>query len=330
MKKILLLWYMQDDNFGDVLISRTIKDYFEPYDCVMEDHEVGDYWRNIVKHANECDFLLFAGGGIIERGVPNVIINWDKVAEELRIPYGVIGLGMGEFNHDGYSEKVRAWVDNAEFFFVRDQYTQEKMNDYSHSKKVIFSADCVFANKNLKADSNKAQGKIAINVRDLPYEDLTGALDWATVNTIIKKSNIEKLIMDSSDEMNNSCIFDAEENSRYLKMDKNAKTEYIIHNIAECRAIVAMRFHVVLVAARMGIPSVPIEYCPKVKYLSEQLGLQNLSVTIENLSDIPDKVNELMDHMEYYQKLIRENVIILEKKADEMFRYVTDIIFREN
>ena len=74
----------------------------------------------------------------------------------------------------------------------------------------------------------------------------------------------------------------------------------------------------------------PIEYCPKVKYLSEQLGLQNLSVTIENISDIPDKVKELMDHMEYYQKLIRENVIILEKKADEMFRYVTDIIFREN
>lgn len=330
MKKILLLWYMQDDNFGDVLISQTIKDYLEKYDCVVEDHEVGDYWENIVKHANECDFLLFAGGGIIERGVPNVLINWDKVAEELQIPYGVVGLGIGEFNHDKYSEQFKIWVDNSKFFFVRDSHTQEKMNGYSHSQKVVFSADCVFANKSLEADSHCISEKIAINVRDLPYEDLTGVLDWATVNTIIKKPNIEKLIMDSSDEMNNSCIFDAEENSQYLKMDKNAKTEYIIQNIAECRAIVAMRFHVVLVAARMGIPSVPIEYCPKVKYLSEQLGLQNLSVTIENLSDIPDKVKELMDHMEYYQKLIRENVIILEKKADEMFRYVTDIIFREN
>ena len=49
---------MQDDNFGDVLISQTIKDYLEKYDCVVEDHEVGDYWENIVKHANECDFLL--------------------------------------------------------------------------------------------------------------------------------------------------------------------------------------------------------------------------------------------------------------------------------
>lgn len=327
MKKILLLWYMQDDNFGDVLISRTIKDYFKPYDCVIEDHEVGDYWRNIVKHANECDFLLFAGGGIIERGVPNSIINWDKVVEELRISYGVIGLGIGEFNHDSYSEKFRSWVDNSSFFFVRDKYTQEKMNDYSCSKKVIFSADCVFANKNLKEDSNRIQERIAINVRDLPYEDLTGKLNWIIVNTIIKKLNIKKIIMDSSNEMNNGCIFDVEENSKYLTMDKNEKMEYIIQNIGECRTIVAMRFHVVLVAAKLGIPTIPIEYCPKVKYLSQQLGLQQLSVTIDNLAEIPNKFNELMDNMEYYQKNILENVKMLQQKANKMFEYIMSIIF---
>ena len=66
VKKILLLWYMGGDNFGDVLLAHTVSSILQQNGFEVDFHEVGDDGREIFKHANQCDFMLFAGGGIIE------------------------------------------------------------------------------------------------------------------------------------------------------------------------------------------------------------------------------------------------------------------------
>ena len=123
MKKVLLLWYTINNNFGDVLIYETVKDTLETSGLEVSYIDVGNPCKDIFYEANKHDFLLFAGGGIIERYVPNVIRYFQEDFDELTVPYGVIGLSIGGFDYTKYKDQIGFWVRNAEFFYTRDEYS---------------------------------------------------------------------------------------------------------------------------------------------------------------------------------------------------------------
>lgn len=321
IKKILLLWYMKDDNFGDLLISETVRLFLEDQGYLVEDHEVGEPKENIINHANQCDMMLFAGGGIIERYMPEVIREFDYVYQNIRIPYGVMGIGIGKFDYSSYNKQIETWIRKSMFFYVRDDYTRNELNSIAKNNKVVFSADCVFGNKYIKSMKKYYGENVGLNIRDLPYKDITGDFDWNNIKHLIKKIECNDLIMDSSKEIINAfCINNAElKYMQYTKLLPYEKTRFIIQQIEECQYVVAMRFHVILVAAMLGIPCVPIKYCPKVEFLSEQLGIDDVSVDISQFDQIDVKVRELCNHRENYVKKINQNVETLEEKTNKMF-----------
>lgn len=327
INKILLVWYMENDNFGDVLIydtvsSRLLKDGYN-----VESHAVGDSFLRITEHANQCDFMLFAGGGIIERYIPEIIRKFEKVSGILKVPYGIIGLGMGNFDYSEYSSEIKAWVDQAMFFYVRDEATKNQLDMISKSSKVIFSADCVFANTSIDRYIQTTQGITreghGVNLRDLPYKDITKDFDWEAVNFILKQVNCDIVIPDSSEDA--SKIFIECENKclrKFTNLLPIEKVQVTVNEINKCAWIVAMRFHVVLVAALMGIPTIPIMYCPKVRYLAEQLGITELALEIDEYRNIPQKVDMLCGRREEYLINIKKNVNVMKEKAEAMFEEI--------
>lgn len=325
MKKILLLWYMEGDNFGDTLISETVKEQLASDEIVFVDHEVGDDWRKIVQCANKCDFLIFAGGGIIERYIPAVIRNWDKVLESLQVPYGVVGLGVGEFNYSEYAISLMKWVDNSTFFYVRDQHSKVVLDKYALSQNVKYSADCVFANMKIKIWKKQPNGP-SMNVRDLPYPDLSGELDWTVINEIIRDFNIKTTIMDSSNEYTKSINYNEFQEREYSSLAKIEKVNNIIDDICASEWILAMRFHVILVAARLEILTIPVKYCPKVKFLAEQLGLESISVNDKELHKISGKITEMLCNRQWYENELKRNVAALEGRALDMFSEVKIVL----
>lgn len=167
MKKVLLLWYQEGDNFGDILLYRTTRDFLSDLDIMVVSCEVGSPCIDVFEKANKTDFLLFAGGGIIE-GIPSVIKYFEEDYKLLKVPYGVIGLGVSCFDYTNYSQQLRFWIENAKFFYVRDDYSANRLMKYTKLNNIKSSADCVFWNKELVKYGNALGGEIGINLRDIP------------------------------------------------------------------------------------------------------------------------------------------------------------------
>lgn len=324
IRKILLAWYMEGENFGDTLIYQTVSSRLEEKGFEVDSHEVGDDGRKIFEHANQCDFLLFAGGGIIERYVPPVIKYFKVNKPLLEVPYGIIGFGMGTFDYQQYEEAISCWVNSAEFFYVRDEATKFQLDEISQTNKVVYSADCVFGNKKIQQMCNKSENMYGVNIRNLPYKDLTGDWNWDRLNQVLQFVGCNFLISDSSNEAEflKLKIENFDEIDKYRELKQEEKIELIINEIMQCKWIVAMRFHVVLVAAMLGIVTVPIKYCPKVKYLSEQLGLEELAVEVDEYEQISDKVKLLTENQQLYRIIVNENIDKMKKRADAMFEEV--------
>ena len=125
-KSALILWYTIDLNYGDYLIFQTVKGYLKDWGFEVEGIDVGLPYREIAKIARKYDILWFAGGGIIERGIPDIIINFKKFHKKARkIKYGVTGLSIGNFNYSNEIKAIQYWVANASFFlFTRFVYSK--------------------------------------------------------------------------------------------------------------------------------------------------------------------------------------------------------------
>lgn len=319
--KVLLLWYTKGDNFGDILIYQTVRDCLLDADFEVSYHEVGDKCSNIIKEANMYDFLLFAGGGIIERYVPDVIRKFEIESRNLTIPYGVIGLSIGEFDYSEYKNAISYWVNNAIFFYVRDEYSQKYLNDISGGEKVKLSTDVVFFNKALKQLNLTLGMGHGINLRDIPYPDIMEQFDWNDMKIIVREIGCDVAIPDSHEEIKKLDMrFKNDDRiALYYEMSSEKKVKEILKQIYECEWIVAMRFHVVLVSALLGIIPIPIAYCPKVKRLAIQLGLENLTLEINEYKNLYEKVKYIEENKESIKESMNNRVSILQAKVEEMF-----------
>lgn len=315
-QRALLLWYTVGENFGDYYIFQTVSSYLRTWGYDVQGIDVGLPWADIAKKAKNYDLLWFAGGGIIERGIPDVIRNFKKFHKRAkRIKYGVTGLSIGEFDYSMFSDSIAYWVYNAQFFYTRDDYSAKKLNRLADSDKVIPSADVVFACKFDKT-CLKSSGFVGVNLRNLPYIDLSGELDWEKWNQAISE-NVNAIGIPDQYDFSDKVSFD---------VDKCYSPEKALAVILKSDFVIAMRFHVILVAARFGKVSIPICYCPKVERLVEQLGLSDLKLDVYDYELLPQMVCKVVQERDKYEKIIETNVNKLEKCVNEMFDNIKEIL----
>ncbi|MBE5843390.1 MAG: polysaccharide pyruvyl transferase family protein [Butyrivibrio sp.] len=330
-RNVLMLWYQEGDNFGDVLIANTTREYLKEHGINSIDYEVGRPCCEVIEEANKCDFLLFAGGGIIEKYIPNVIRHFKADYHMLKVRYGVIGFGMADYDYSDYHEQIEFWVRHADFFYVRDSYTKSQLDSIVGMDKVIYSADDVFANKHLANYCSFIQtttSVIGINIRNMPYRDITGEIDSESIKEVCDKCHVSLWIPDSY-QNKIECIFQNSESNSAISTDNcniDEKSKLIIDAICRCNYVIAMRYHVILVAARLGKIPLPIIYSPKVRTLSEQLGINELAVEYNAIHDIPSKMKIAKENSEFYLRRIKNNVERLEDRAVGMYKQITDYL----
>ncbi|MCI8985490.1 MAG: polysaccharide pyruvyl transferase family protein [Lachnospiraceae bacterium] len=315
LKKALVLWYSMNLNYGDYLIFQTVKKHLELWGFSVEAMDVGLSYRAIAKNARACDVLWFAGGGIIERGIPDIIENFpDFHKRSKRIIYGVTGLSIGAFDYSEYREEIAYWIRNADFFYSRDSFTTLELNRISESDKVIDGVDVVFANDSFKRCSVKDDGRVGINLRELPYTDLSGEFRYIDWECSFKKT-FSKCMVGIPDQ--HDCL---------KKMDIQFDTDYqpdsVTKLLQSVSFTVSMRFHVILVAAVMGKVSIPIVYCPKVSRLAEQLGIDELILGIHDYKKLGKIVARYLANENKYKTIMSNNVEELQQRARMMFQEV--------
>lgn len=314
-KRVLVLWYPVDENLGDYYLYKTVCTYASEWGFQVTGMDVGLPYEVIAKEAKKHDWLWFAGGGIIERDIPNVIRNFAEFHKKSKnIKYGVTGLSIGAFDYSDETEAISYWVKNASFFYARDKFSADELNRLGNSTKVETSVDVVFASKEIKSFNAGEKKCVGINFRTMPYPDLTGEMDWKVWETYILDCIKDEIVgipdqIDVSDKL----IF---------PYPKKYTPSNAVEVISTIKYGVAMRYHVILISARLGIVCIPIDYCPKVARLAEQLGLSELCVHAGEPQKLYEAVELYQKDEDGYRRRVKENVEAMEKKASEMFNVV--------
>lgn len=317
--KALVLWYSVDLNFGDYLIFQTVRKHLESWGFQVESMDVGLPCKIIKKKAKQCNVLWFAGGGIIERGVPDIIQKFpDFYRKSNQIMYGVTGLSVGEFDYSDHKNAITYWVRNSAFFYARDSYTVAKLNKMSESNKVIDGVDVVFANTDFDKCSVKDNQNVGINLRDLPYPDLSGEFQYAAWEQMFKRLFSHNMI-GIPDQFNCLCKLN-------IPFDMEYQPDKVTKLLQRVSFTVSMRFHVILVAAIMNKVSIPIAYCPKVARLAEQLGIDTLTLGVHDYAKLEQVVDQYLKNENKYKTIIADNVQVLQKKAIKMFEEIEHIL----
>lgn len=313
-KRVLLLWHTINENFGDVLIYYTVKDFLEKKGCICSYMDVGKPCIEVIREANTYDFLLFAGGGIIERYVPNVIRYFDEDFKELKVPYGIIGLSVGNFDYSEYSKSIGCWIQNASFFYTRDEYSAKKLNQIVKTNKVVSGVDVVWSNKKINCRINKGLENIGINVRNIPYLDMVPDFNWRMINDSVYNNDVSIQIPDES-----QIIIEGLKQYTY-------SVDEVIRQIARCKYLIAMRYHVVLAAAMMGIPTIPIVYCNKVRELSMQLNLSEYEVDLLQLEKLDFNMDKMKKNYDIVKNSIIEKTKEMKKCSLSILENIADVI----
>lgn len=321
-KRVLVLWYTVDNNLGDYYIYTTVTSFLRQWGFEYVSMEVGSPYECIAQAAKRCDFVWFAGGGIIERGIPNIILNIEKYLQcSRRVKYGITGLSIGEFDYSKAADSLSSWVRNSEFFYTRDAYSANELNRISNSTKVKACVDVVFA-LDVESIVEKIDNsfELGINFRELPYVDLSGEFQWERWNEEI--SRINKTIAGIPDQ------HDCSDKVGY-KLEKDYTPEKALNIIGQCEDVLAMRYHVLLLAARLGKIPIPIAYCPKVTRLAEQLGITGLTLGVHDYDKLAGIIRLADDNKIDYDKIIKDSVRQCECEAQTMFNNIEEYMLRE-
>ena len=303
---VLIVVCLFENNFGDILIYETINKKLRDAGFKTEIVEVSQplCQSKLIERANNCDFLYFAGGGIIERWAPEIITHFDSLHKDIRVPYGVMGLGTGVFDYGKFSNSLKLFSENASFFYTRDKESIETFREAGAHKLPVAGVDVVFANDNLTKLKRTGNG-ITASFRNVPYTDVTGDLNWSMWTDALRKIGVQSLIRDCHDAQ------------KKLRIPINNGD--ILEQISASDIIVAMRFHMIVAASMIGVLTIPINYCPKIKRLARQLGIENYCLELND----HDKLKPTLRHLKSNEKTVRKDI---ETKVIELKSRTNEII----
>lgn len=291
--KVCLASFLRGNNYGDVLIYETVKNRLEASRIETIHYEVSTPIN--LSLINSADFLLFPGGGLIEQSAPDIIRFFDFYRDKINIPYGVIGLGAGgQFDYSSFAVSLQEFVNNSEFFYVRDYETKQILEFYGAKKdKIQKTCDVVWACPMPEKKEKKYNG---IFLRDIPYNAISQDVARGMLKAIDK--NISGVNVPDA----------------FQSIDKF---------LPECKIVIAMRYHVILMALKHGAFPIAINYCPKVRRLMKQVFLEEYCIEPWEYWKLERKIRD----MRIIQPCDHEDVIVvLEEEAKDMLNTITERI----
>jgi len=303
--KVLLVVCLYENNFGDILIYKTIDKKLRNNGFDTEIVEISKSLNEskLIERANNSKFLYFVGGGIIERWAPEIIRYFDVLHKHLLVPYGVIGLSTGNFVYQDMYVSLKAFADKAMFFYTRDEDSILTFQKAGASKLPTAGVDVVFANADIAA-FNRYGNAISANFRNVPYPDVTGDIEWQKWSNALRNIGVQFLIRDCSD------------TQQSLEIPINSDDE--LSAIRKSAFVVSMRFHVILVAALTGVLPVPINYCPKVRRLAKQLGIEEYCLELHDHHKLESIFTRLKSNENIVRKNLGTRISELRMKANEI------------
>ncbi len=304
-----------------------------------------------VKTLANADLIIYSPGG----AVISDNFWWSKnleylvpflCAEKYRIPLVVAASSMGPFNTDidkEYAVYRTNLLKNADVLIVRENKSAEYLSQIGVKNNVSVTVDTAFLD-NLQYINPHIMKKVDNDLNDFlsEYSRVIGmtVTDFAwhvkygkvlELNIFLRSSICEFIkyleqrnigivfipqLFGNQDDMPIINSYAVEYRNTYI-LSQNYDTYTQQYAISKLYAIIGMRYHSNIFAAKMGIPFIAISYEDKMKSFMERWGYENYMIEVDdfNANIVTEKFLMLEQTYNTYKKSLEKNRNVWRKLA---------------
>lgn len=314
-----------------------------------------DALRRTVRAVKKADFLIYApGGAVICRR-----FWWRKQLEYLlpflcakifRIPMVVAAPSIGPFDHSIYKKTVvRCLLKVPKMICVREDISKAYLAELGIRKHVVTTADMAFYNREVLKENDKVLGKqnglesffhtyekvIGLTISDFSWH-VKYSSDAGLSNKIehIMKGFIGRMKTEGIGVILIPQLFGNQNDKRYLGRFQDSNTFLLSDDldayfqqclISRLYAVVGMRYHSNIFAAKAGVPFLAIAYEEKMQgFMEMHRGLEQYLILLEDLSleSLWEKWKNLENNYGRYQKDLKVYKKKWQKQAEKTLHLI--------
>lgn len=301
----------------------------------MKDFEVSSvYWLNvfsIIRVMKNAKLLIMGGGNLMQDSTSRRTIVYYlgiiKAAKRYGAKIMLYANGIGPLNYEKNINAVKYHLNNSvDYITLREEYSYNKLKELNVTETPVeVTADAAFllpiqdkipAGLGLNVEKNKY---FVVSVRGWKKIDLEFAEKVARLCDYIKSTyGLEAVFVsmqDSYDIKISKQVCDKMKNKGIFLSEKHGIEEMlgIVQNAA---MIVGMRLHTIIYAACAGVPSIGLEYEPKVKAMMDYLGVNYYcDVKSVDFDELVKYVDEIMNNYDEISKNLRKTSKEMNQKA---------------
>lgn len=362
MRKVVLSGYYGFDNIGDEAILYSIIRALKEADAALEitvlSHnprrteelyavKAVNRWqyREVTSALKKCDLLISGGGSLLQdvTGVKSLVyyLGVISLARMLGKPVFFYAQGIGPVNTGIGRSLMRLVVNRVQAITVRDEASKEDLLAMGVKKPPItVTADPVLGWQVSAAERERGQEILAalgldgtrpvlgVSVRhwggntDAFKQELAAACDYYAA----EGWQLLFLPLHHPDDLAACREVAALMKSKAVVPDKNYNVQEFMAIIANCKFVVGMRLHAIIMAAAAGVPLLGVSYDPKIDRFLQQLGLNPACHVNDKTCSILPKMQEISADLTAEQKRLAAKVADLRQKATTTAKLALEVI----
>jgi polysaccharide pyruvyl transferase WcaK-like protein len=271
------------DNQGDLAMLSALCQGLAPHRVVPIDIGFPAH-RDAISRLNGLDYVILGGGTLIS-GRPDVPFDtFDRWADQLGCPLGVVGLGVDPII-ERHWPAVQALLSRAQFVYVRDRISRALLRDHPRAQ---IAPDLSFAHplpaREYGSELSGAIPVCGVNLRRAPGLDVAPWLE-AIAQLPVKLRGIPL-----------SSFHVWTEHALLSKLDPACPDHFDAALYRQLGLMIGTAYHSILFAVQAAVPVIAIEYAPKVRHFMEDNGLTRYLLSPDEHHRLPSLVEDVLAH----------------------------------
>lgn len=347
MEKVLLCGYYGFKNMGDEALLKSIVKVFDEIEqdiqiealsynvkytesgMLVKGFSRKSIWK-LIQKIWEVNYVILGGGSLLQ-DVTSTKSFWYylgiiMLAKAFRKPVAIIANGFGPVENKYNKSFVKWSLNRVDVISVRDQGALDEIRAIGVNREIFLTSDITFLLEGYVKPLNEKKKIIGISLRPWNFDaqflkevslfaDAMAERGYEIRFYPMKEPDDERISQEVMNRMENGC--------RLIKGVKSP--EAILKHMSDCSIFVGMRLHGLIFATNLGIPSVAIEYDPKVASFAREADIYNagrydtitsekLILGVEKIEDnLEEKTKNILDKRNVFKEKALINKKLIEK-----------------